>query len=133
MSDHHGEAAKRAFQQALLAVSQLAPNADSSDLARIAVRFHEAFLQFGSAGEDNINCLNQIEVGSLANGGGAKAGLRLAGRDDVSLTDLLWTAEGCAIPAEVRHAYPDLSQAQWDAALRMATVLCLAFEGESVQ
>ena len=49
---------------------------------------------------------------------------------DADVTDILNSAEGCEIPSQLLANYPDISQKQWDATLRMATMLFIALQGK---
>lgn len=53
--------------------------------------------------------------------------------DDVSsavLSGVLWRAEGCPIPAELQESFPEFRQDQWNAVLRLATLIFTALESE---
>ncbi|NVJ58870.1 MAG: hypothetical protein HWE27_00700 [Gammaproteobacteria bacterium] len=77
----------------------------------------QAILAYGSNTQDNQSCTSNLAV--VASDTYKGVGL-LTG---VLLSELINSAEGCLIPEQVRNDYPELTQSQWDAALRICTLL----------
>lgn len=101
-------------------------------IATLDKQFRDAFLLFGSQTEDNLSCAENVQVGIVNDGTSLRrpiVGLRLASSGP-SLSTVLNSAEGCPVPAQLVADSPEMTQAQWDAVLRMATMLLLALEGE---
>ena len=123
---------KRAFRDAILAVASCPGNASDVEIDSLDTRFRDAFLLFGSQTDDNVSCTEKVQLGFIDDGtsmGRPIVGLRLA-KNHRSLSTVLNSAEGCPIPAQLLADCPEMTQAQWDAVLRMATMLFLALEGE---
>ncbi|WP_317933131.1 hypothetical protein [Halioxenophilus sp. WMMB6] len=82
----------------------------------------QAILAYGSSTDDNLACTANIAVVQEEEyiGLGTASGRLLSG-----ITN---SAEGCAIPAELQESYPDLTQAEWDALLRVCTLLLTDLE-----
>jgi hypothetical protein len=81
-----------------------------------------AILNFGSSTDDNKSCVSNIEIvqKSKVVGIGTKSGR--------FLSDIINAAEGCKIPEQVKSEYPDLTQSEWDAVLRVCTLLLVDLE-----
>ena len=123
---------KLRFRNAILAVANCPANATDAEIEVSGRLLRESFLYFGSQTPDNTGCMEEIEVGLIDDGTSARrraVGLRIA-NDNWPLSSVLNSAEGCPIPRQLSTDFPGLTQAQWDAALRMATMLTLAFEGD---
>lgn len=123
---------KRAFRDAILAMANCPGDASDLEIAALAAHFRDAFLLFGSETEDNVSGVENVEVGRIDDGTSLRrpiVGLRLAGSHR-ALSTVLNSAEGCPIPAQLLADFPELTQEQWDAVLRMATMLCIALQGE---
>jgi hypothetical protein len=123
---------KRAFRDAILAVTNCPGNASDAEIDTLDKQFRDAFLLFGSQTDDNVSCTENVQVGFVDDGTSKRrpvVGLRLA-KNHRSLSTVLNSAEGCPVPAQLLADCPDMTQAQWDAVLRMATMLILALEGE---
>lgn len=123
---------KRALRNAILAVANCPGNASDEETASLDTQFRDAFLLFGSQTEDNLSCAENVQVGMVNDGTSLRrpiVGLRLA-NSGPSLSTVLNSAEGCPVPAQLLADFPDMTQAQWDAVLRIATMLFVALEGE---
>ncbi|MEZ5387281.1 MAG: hypothetical protein R3F13_17365 [Prosthecobacter sp.] len=119
---------QQALQKAFIQISR---SKTKSDLMSADELFRKTFLAFGSETDDNKAALNAVVVrefdpeydfgfGGLATSGGP-------------LSAILNSAEGCDIPTQVRTNYPDLTQGEWDAALRVATMALISFQAPSSQ
>jgi len=87
-------------------------------------RFRESFSAYGSRTDDNLEAIDRTDVGRLRDSRPAfVAGLRNS-RTGYSISAILNTLEGDPIPDSIRSAMPELTQEDYDAALRIA-VLCL--------
>ncbi|HBE67364.1 MAG TPA: hypothetical protein DDW52_04370 [Planctomycetaceae bacterium] len=119
------------FRRMILAVAQANPTILDGELKTLAEQFRAAFLRYGSQTDDNTSCMDAISVGRTNDGTSAKR--RKIGYTfenlDANVADILHSAEGCQIPEQVERDYPDITQHQWDAALRLATVFFVALEG----
>jgi len=104
--------------QSLIAISE---NSASSD--KLLDKFSENFLNYASETPDNLDCLEQLKIVD-----GKFFGLGLKSGELIS--DILHIAEGSDIPPQVKKSYPNLSQNQWDAVLRLAMVILMIFEAE---
>jgi uncharacterized protein (DUF433 family) len=91
---------------------------------RIDQEFKEALLSFGSATEDNTRCVEHVKVGGSSNSG---RGFSLRG-SDIAVSDILHTVEGEPIPKVVVERFPGVTQEDWDAVLRLSTLLFILFE-----
>ncbi len=92
--------------------------------------FLEEFLQFGSETDDNLNCRTHIEYGKAENnklGPSIRYGLKIKGTN-ILLSDVVNLLEDDEIFDWLSSKYPELSLAQIEAALRMTTMVLLAFE-----
>jgi hypothetical protein len=89
-----------------------------------------AILKVGSATEDNIACSECIEVATVRNrpfGPSCIRSVTVRGKG-LPMADIFGTAEGCSVPKEIVEAFPELTQVEWDACLRLATLVFSAFE-----
>lgn len=91
-------------------------------------RFRERFLAYGSETDDNLDAIDRTDVGEFRDSPLAfLAGLRNS-RTGYSISDVLNTLEGDPVPDTVRSAMPELTQEDYDAALRIAVLCLTAFE-----
>lgn len=92
-----------------------------------------ALLEFGSDTEDNVACADSLMIArKLEPGGRSVTGLAIKGKE-VLIADILNFAEGCEIPRELREQYPELAQGDWDAAMRLATLVLTAMQDDASQ
>lgn len=87
----------------------------------------------GSETEDNLNAAKLIEYGparSQRRRGKAVRGFKIAGKN-VLLSDIAWEIEDLDVPPRVSEALPQLTQAEWDAAMRLVTMIFAATELEA--
>ncbi len=93
--------------------------------------FVRALLDFGSETEDNTECVERVGLARLVQQyGSGQAGFGLR-RSRTSLADVLNTAEGSPVPDQVTDAFPEITQEDWDAVLRLATMVFAAFEASA--
>lgn len=126
----------KVFAQALCQLIDSSPGPlRKKDLSRSVVskksdRLMKAFLAFGSETDDNMNCFRHVEYGRVDNGVcGPKRtyGLKVKGKK-ILVADVIYLVENLKIPNEVGERYPDLTEDEWSAITRMATMILLAFE-----
>ena len=91
-------------------------------------RFRQALLIFSSHSDENAACADELDVGPFSQmDGTVEAGVRVRALGRM-VSNVLWNAEGCPIPIQLKEAIPEITQQQWDASLRFATLLLTAFE-----
>lgn len=127
-------AAARLLLQALAAPRRAGDGPPSSRTEAL----RRALLDYGSETEDNLAAAQRLalEVDTTPHdaspaGVPGLAGLAAAvgsGADGarVQVADVLNAAEGCPVPEQVAEALPELTQEDWDAVLRLATLLFTA-------
>jgi hypothetical protein len=116
------------FVQAILAACNAGHDDVAFEAATASIR--RALVAFGSETPDNLACAAQVDFGASAGRGYGPErtiGLRLAGAN-VLVSDIMHSAEGSAIPASVRSAFPELTQEAWDAVGRLVTLILLSLE-----
>jgi len=91
----------------------------------------EVLVDYGSATVENLNMSQRLEVGWVPEltGGSSKA-VKIKGKN-IRVSDLLNTAENRPLPTAVAERYPSLSQEEWNAALRFATLVLTLLEHDS--
>lgn len=94
----------------------------------LATQLRSTLLEFGSQTEDNVSCAERTTVLEPSGAEAVPARGMAVGEQRILLADLLNFAEGCDIPEEVRDRYPDLEQDDWDAALRLTTLIVTALQ-----
>lgn len=113
---------------ALLSEFKSNPAPDTDHYSRV---LKKVLLDFGSETPDNLSAVKLVDVGAFKytqleqNGG-----LRLA-ITQTALTDVLNALEGAPIPAQLKEAMPTLTQAEFDAVLRVAVLTLAAFENQA--
>lgn len=118
------------FRECLMTLAAPTQPLDTTAISELTSRFRSALLLFGSESDDNRDCAAKIEVGMILNKfSPPRIGVRLRGSTK-SVTNVLWHAEGCPIPLQLVESFPELSQQQWDACLRLATLVFSAFEAK---
>jgi hypothetical protein len=78
------------------------------------------FLKFGSATPDNIECFRRIDWGKLKDDFSSH-GFRI--KKKYSVAAVLNAVEGSPAPNKLTEEFPDLMQEDWDAILRVSTLL----------
>jgi hypothetical protein len=128
-TDPAAGSAKKDFLSSLLAVAHQV----STSPGDLNTEFRQTLIAFGSATDDNTSALDRVMVREIGTGAGRPRTIGLAlGPDRVPLADVLNAAEGSDIPAAVRDEFPELAQADWDAVLRVATLVFSALESGPV-
>ena len=120
----------RALLEALVAPW---PAADGS-LEMRTEELRRRLLDFGSETEDNLACARRVAMAAdaLPGTGPSRGGLAVTvGETGVQVADVLNVAEGCPLPAQVAEYFPEFSQDDWDAVLRLATLLFSAASAAS--
>lgn len=90
----------------------------------------QAFLDFGSETECNLNCAAQIEYGLVTDqpyGPPQMYGLKLK-QKNILISDIAWMIEGSDIPPDVQEKFPELTTQDWNAVTRMLTMVAIALE-----
>jgi len=103
------------FLKALLAVI----DAQEEDLD-IDEEFGRALLAYGSETEDNVQCVQRVKVGTVPTTSGVGFALRTS---NLSVARILNVAEGSPVPDDVLEYYPNITQEDWDAVLRLCTLV----------
>jgi hypothetical protein len=89
-----------------------------------------AFLDLGSATEDNLNCAAHVDYGSAGDSlSNPLIGLRLKDKA-ILLSELMSVVESLPLPDRVKADFPVLTEEEWSAGLRMVTMVLIAFEHE---
>lgn len=122
------EITKTNLRNALLSIAASA-DADESVLT---VRLRRALLELGSNTDENVNAASRVEVGPIAVATSRTAlSMRLTGTN-ISLADVVNTAEGSPVPPRVREYFPDIKQEDWDAVLRVVCLVLISFQAEDI-
>jgi hypothetical protein len=114
-------------------VSLLCGLAQSDSRAALTVestQLMEAFLEFGSQTDDNLNCYRHIEYGLVPRAvcrPKETYGLKLRGKD-ILVSDVIHLIEDLDLPDGIKEQFPDLTRNEWAAITRMATMMLIAFE-----
>lgn len=91
----------------------------------------EAVLAFGSATDDNLNCIDHVEYGMVSGWpfeSNESYGLKLKGKN-LLLSDVMNVVENLEdVPSEVKKHFPDLTNDEWSAVTRMVTIVLVALE-----
>ena len=103
------------------ALRRLADGNDNNEL--LTKNLHDALLSFGSETPDNLSCVNRIEVGSVGNNRGLK--LR---NQNILLSELAYELENMPMPEQVKEAFPNIIEEDWDAFTRLTTLLYITLE-----
>ncbi|TMQ91628.1 hypothetical protein ETD83_30085 [Actinomadura soli] len=106
----------------------LAAAGAQGDPEALTETFREALQAFGSNTEDNVAAAQRVVFKALQRDGGGTATALALNSTNASLADVLNAAEGTEIPDSVRDAFPELDQEDWDAVLRVATLVLIALE-----
>lgn len=85
----------------------------------LTAQFREALLALGSETPDNLSCADRIGIGVA----GGEFGPMLCG---YPLSDIAHRLEDQPMPEDLRAAMPKLTERDWDAFLRLTTLLYIA-------
>jgi hypothetical protein len=119
--------AQRRFLWALQAIREY----PDGELAALDSELKAALLSYGSHTEDNVAATQRLGIHHVRDGHrGGVVGLAL--ESGPLLSHVLNLAEGSEIPKEVQQECPQVRQADWDAILRLATLIMTALEGDPV-
>ena len=100
------------------------------DVHAAFARLREALLDYGLRTSENVAAVERLDFGSGkpdATSVNPACGIR-AKASGYLLTDVLWRLEDEPIPSSIREDLPDLTQEDWSALLRIATLVLTAFE-----
>lgn len=89
----------------------------------------QAFLEFGSATPDNQAAYDLIEFGTAENSDNpyvVSFGFKLKDKA-IFVTDLLNELESLPMPESIKEKYVDLTEDEWQALMRVATMINNAF------
>ncbi|MBE2192610.1 MAG: hypothetical protein IAE83_00365 [Anaerolinea sp.] len=102
---------------------------DENTVHEVGNTLMNAFLNFGSRTPDNLECFENLQysVGKDRDRSKKIAGFRLKS-GEVFVSEILNYLEGIEIPEQIMVRFPKLSRAEWNAVLRMATMMFLAVE-----
>ncbi len=90
----------------------------------------KAFLALGSETPDNLDCTKRVDYGQLSpkfHQTKGLQGLRIRGTR-IPFATIASSVEGIEIPKVIADEFPDVTQAQWDAFLRVVTMIFIALE-----
>lgn len=88
------------------------------------------FLAMGSETEDNLNSYYLIEYGMVDEqllGFQPTSGLKVKNKN-ILVSQVLNVLEDLELPPEVKEAFPDLTDKEWQAITRVTTMVMLALE-----
>jgi len=106
----------------------VAPAGAGEDVADRDRDFVRALLAFGSETEDNRRCLERIGVRAIPQRDGTvRSGVALR-NGGTPVADVLNAVEGTPLPAQLAEDFPAVTQEDWDAVLRLATLVFVAAE-----
>jgi hypothetical protein len=101
---------------------------DDRDVGELDTAFVRTLLQFGSETEDNARCVELLGITRLRQPHGRDAvGFGLRGKA-VPISDVVNSAEGSPVPDSVVKDFPNVTQDDWDAVLRLTTLVLIALE-----
>lgn len=120
---------RSAFLSALFtAADQQTPVAQVQDKNETLM---QALLDFGSETEDNQNCVQHMEFGIAQNSNISipKDVYALKIRDkNILLSDIIFSGISLEMPNSVQIDFPELTTQEWEAAIRMVSLILLALE-----
>ncbi len=98
------------------------------DVVKFSHRIMNAFMEFNWSNRDKEQCFQLIEYGKAQNPFPERMdyGFKIKGKP-ILVDDILWELESVPIPNEVGAKFPDLTSNEWEALLRMATMIVIAF------
>jgi hypothetical protein len=118
---------RKAFLRSLVRIAGGSGKPVSAPVATKA--FRRALLDFGSETDDNRACAAEIGVSTVRDRGLLTTGLTLR-RKGRLVSQILNDAEGTPVPAALRKRHAGITQREWDAVLRLATLVFISLEGE---
>ncbi len=90
---------------------------------QLSEQFCTAILAFGSETPDNVRCMKNVAVSRVDE----VCALRLQ-NSKISLSNVAHELEEVSMPSALRAAFPDMSEAEWSAFLRLTTLIYIALE-----
>lgn len=93
--------------------------------ASLTVELQQALLDFGTSSRDNLKCADNLVVGLSPSGYGRTSLGVLTKQSRVPVGHLMNVLEDLPMPPEIRNKFPDLTQTEWEACLRLQTLLSL--------
>lgn len=115
---------RKQFLSTLLTIADL----PQATILALESEFAATLLAFGSETEDNLALVDRIGIRETPYYDyGRIIGLALKS-NDTPVSDVLNFAEGSRIPEGVHQRFPELEQEDWDAVLRLATLVFSALE-----
>jgi hypothetical protein len=103
--------------------------ADGCALEDVQPYFAQLLLRFGSETPDNLNCAEQVTIATYANRYTKRQQLGMAlKRLGIPLSTLMNHIEDLALPESIQQEFPELTEAEWEAATRAITLTLLACE-----
>lgn len=99
------------------------------DQMEITDELRMALLAIGSETQSNLEAVAHIEFAAVKeqDRSAIVMGPKLIG-EPILLSHLFWRLEGEPMPANIRNAFPRLSKAKWDAALRFVVLVLSGLE-----
>ena len=116
---------RKSFLLSLLRIAE--QKCESATAPASSKAFRRALLDFGSETDDNRACATEITVSTVRDGGRRVSGLALK-RQRKLVSQILNDAEGTPVPARVRRRHAGITQQEWDAVLRLATLVFISLE-----
>lgn len=110
------------FIDALLAVS----GREHVDADTLTASLRESILEFGSETNENVECAENVHLSDVEMFNDWTSRVITVGEKRVPVADIMNFAEGVPVPVEVQEQFPSLSRADWDAALRLVTLVVSA-------
>jgi hypothetical protein len=114
-----GDVTRERFRRTVLAVMDSREGGPEIDQ-----EFKDALLAFGSESDGNIACVEHVKVGAVSRSG---VGFSLR-NSDIPIADVLNAAEESVIPDFVKEEFPAITQEDWNAVLRLCTLIFILFE-----
>lgn len=121
------DSAKSRFLAALAAIGAH----DNADPRALESELTSTWLAYGSETEDNLTAVARVGVSSVPMFGDRIVVGPALKEHAVLVSDVLNRAEESEIPEAVREGYPELSQTDWQAVMRLATLILTSFESST--
>jgi uncharacterized protein (DUF433 family) len=98
------------------------------DARRTTQKILKELLMYGSATPDNLEMSKYLEFGGIKTQlRTGTMGAKIKGKT-IPVSSILHHVEDLPLPRSVARTYPELTQAEWNAALRFATLVLTALE-----
>ena len=109
---------------------EISRNSDEKAFANLSKELMNAFLKFGSETPCNLNCFEHIEYGTVTNwkkrSDPRHHGLKVKGKN-IFVADVMNHVESIDMPDYVKEHFPNLTDKEWNAITRIATMVLLSF------